>query len=160
MLKIIKNHKYNLDCFENDILKVFNFTVKKILKQKTKKISAGLLVSSRKEIKDLNKKYRSRDEETDVLSFPCNVSFVNDYLGDIVVCYPVAKKQAIKYSHSLKREFCFLFLHGLLHLAGYDHKSEEQEKIMFSIQNFVLEELNIKREKKISKLENVPLTII
>jgi probable rRNA maturation factor len=146
MLKIIKNHKYNSNCFDNDVLKIFRFTVKNVLKQKINDVSAGLLVSSRKEIKDLNKKYRNRDEETDVLSFPCNVSFANNYLGDIVVCFPVAKKQAIKYSHSLKREVCFLFLHGLLHLAGYDHESKEQEKIMFSIQDFVLGELNIKRE--------------
>lgn len=146
MLKIINNHKHNLEDFESDILRVFALTVKKVTKDVTNELSAGLLFATRKEIRDLNKRYRSKDEATDVLSFPCDAPFVHDYLGDVVVCYPVAKKQAKAYQHSLRRELCFLFLHGLLHLAGYDHIDKQEEEVMFALQKLILDELAIKRE--------------
>ena len=64
----------------------------------------------------------------------------------IFICCDVAKKQAKEYKHSLKREYSFLFLHGLLHLFGYDHMNEEDEKVMFSLQEEILNALDIRRD--------------
>ncbi|WNE41326.1 MAG: Endoribonuclease YbeY [Mycoplasmataceae bacterium] len=145
MLTIVNSHRYPLIGIKNDFLNIFNLSIINVFGNEEKKISAGVSFVTKNEIKELNKIYRKKDKETDVLSFKCDVNFVNDYLGDIVICYSIAQEQAIKYEHSLKRELCFLFLHGLLHLLGYDHESEDEEKIMFSIQDLILNELNIKR---------------
>ena len=93
----------------------------------------------------LNKEYRGVDRPTDVLSFPLldvlpERSDVTVALGDIVISTEQAKKQAEEYGHSLKREVCFLAVHSVLHLLGYDHEtSEEDEKVMFSKQREILE---------------------
>lgn len=87
-------------------------------------------------IKKLNYIYRGKNKVTDVLSFrekdidlPANLSEKN-YLGEIVICYPQAKRQAGQNSHSLNVEIKTLFVHGFLHLLGYDHKkSQEAEKM-------------------------------
>ena len=97
-----------------------------------------------KYIHKINKKYRDVDRETDVISF----AFLDDDsnkdktlhskgvvpLGDIYISVDKAKEQAENYGHSLERELSFLYVHGLLHLLGYDHQNIEQEKEMFSIQ--------------------------
>ena len=59
-------------------------------------------------------------------------------LGEIYICYDVASTNAKKYGNTLDRELCFLFVHGLLHLLGYDHQTKEQEEIMFSLQDKIL----------------------
>ncbi len=93
----------------------------------------------------LNKEYRGVDRPTDVLSFPLfdvlpERSDATVALGDIVISTEQAKKQAEEYGHSLKREVCFLAVHSVLHLLGYDHEtSEEDEKVMFSKQREILE---------------------
>ncbi len=80
-----------------------------------------------KEIKALNKKFRKKNKATDVLSFePGDVAL--PVLGDIVISVETAKLQAKEYGHGLLEELSVLFVHGLLHLLGYDHeKSEEDE---------------------------------
>ena len=59
-------------------------------------------------------------------------------LGDIYISIDKAKEQSIQYQHSLDREICFLAVHGLLHLLGYDHMNKEDEKIMFEKQEMIL----------------------
>ena len=66
-------------------------------------------------------------------------------LGDIFISLDKAKEQAESYGHSFKREFCFLFTHGLLHLLGYDHMQEEEAKKMFALQEKILNDQNITR---------------
>ena len=66
-------------------------------------------------------------------------------LGDIFICIPQMKRQAIEYGHSEKRELAFLAVHGILHLLGYDHMNEEDEKVMFALQELILDGQNIKR---------------
>ena len=66
-------------------------------------------------------------------------------IGDIIINIDRVRSQSKEYNHSEKREICFLFTHGLLHLLGYDHMSKEQEKEMFSLQDLVLNKLNIIR---------------
>ena len=74
------------------------------------------------EIRELNKTHRNMDKPTDVLSFPLGES---TFLGDIVICLPIAKQQSEQFGHSLEREIAFLTLHGLLHLLDYTHDQME-----------------------------------
>ena len=101
-------------------------------------------------IKEINKEYRNIDKETDVISFALEDNNDIKYdgfrvLGDIYISLDKAKEQAILYEHEFIREMCFLITHGILHLLGYDHMEEEDEKIMFEKQERLLEEYEIKR---------------
>lgn len=102
-------------------------------------------------IRELNKQYRNVDKPTDVLSFPLeDETDIHDgsmprFFGDIVISIPKAKQQALDYNHSFERELGFLAVHGFLHLLGYDHQTEEQEKIMFQKQKEILEKHGITR---------------
>ncbi len=117
-----------------------------------------------KRIKELNEQYRKVNRATDVLSFPMlDIVYphkLNEYenekspdntlyLGDVVICPKIAKKQAKEYGHSKKREIGFLALHGLLHLLGYDHIEKEDEKIMNETAEEILSKLKIKRAKNV-----------
>lgn len=102
------------------------------------------------EIQKINKDYRQIDKVTDVISFAFednNDIVYNDIrlLGDIYICIPRMKEQAIEYGHSEKRELSFLAVHGLLHLLGYDHMTSDDEKVMFALQELILNETDIKR---------------
>ena len=99
-------------------------------------------------IHQMNKQYRHIDRETDVISFAFLDGEENKdaifhssqvvALGDIYISYEKAIAQAEEYGHPLQRELRFLFVHGLLHLLGYDHMNEEDEKIMFALQEEIL----------------------
>ena len=97
----------------------------------------------------LNKEYRGIDRETDVISFALedDKTFNLDIrvLGDIYISIDKAKSQSIEYNHSLQRELCFLAVHGMLHLLGYDHMKKEEEEVMFKLQEEILDEMGIKR---------------
>lgn len=102
------------------------------------------------EIHTINRDYRGVDRVTDVISFAFednNDLVYNEIrmLGDIYICIPQMKRQAESYAHSEKRELSFLAVHGLLHLLGYDHMNEEDEKVMFALQELILNEQNITR---------------
>ena len=96
----------------------------------------------------LNRDYRHIDRATDVISFAFLDGDENKdkifqsnemvVLGEIYISLDKAKEQATSYGHSLERELKFLFVHGLLHLLGYDHMTSEDEKIMFSLQEEIL----------------------
>ena len=66
-------------------------------------------------------------------------------IGDIIINYDRACQQAEEYNHSLKREMCFLFTHGVLHLLVYDHMNKDDEEVMFSLQRKILDDLKIVR---------------
>jgi len=100
-----------------------------------------------KTIHEINKNYRQVDRPTDVISFAFldqvegEVKIQGDVpmlLGEIVISVDKAQAQAQEYGHSLKREMSFLFVHGLLHLLGYDHMQKEDEEIMFALQEEIL----------------------
>ena len=97
----------------------------------------------------LNKEYRGIDRETDVISFALedDKTFNLDIrvLGDIYISIDKAKSQSMEYNHSLQRELCFLAVHGMLHLLGYDHMKKEEEEVMFKLQEEILDEMGIKR---------------
>lgn len=98
------------------------------------------------QIHEINRDYRNVDRPTDVISFalhddPSNIMTEEEEneLGDIFINTTAIKDQAEAYGHSEKRESCFLFAHGLLHLLGYDHMKEEDEKVMFALQEQILD---------------------
>lgn len=110
----------------------------------------NLILVDRDEIHTLNRDYRGVDRETDVITFALedDDSFRNPeirMLGDIYLCVPVAYEQAEIYGHSRIREICFLATHGILHLLGYDHMTEDEEKEMFSLQEELLSDYEIVR---------------
>jgi len=96
---------------------------------------------------EMNLSYRGIDRTTDVLSFALNdnkhIDAIVNSLGDIFISIPKMKSQASDYGHSEKRELSFLVVHGMLHLLGYDHMNESDEKEMFDLQNEILNDLNI-----------------
>jgi probable rRNA maturation factor len=94
-------------------------------------------------VKKLNAQYRDKNMSTDVLSFPLwnRQDFGNmqtAHLGQIVISYPHAFRQAKRYHHTILREFSFLFVHGVLHLLGYDHLQKKDEAIMVQLQDSIL----------------------
>ena len=121
----------------------------------------SITLTDNDEIQVINSEHRGIDKPTDVLSFPMlefdedgqiiDNEFENDengaiMLGDIVISLERAKEQSEEYGHSLDREIAFLCAHSMLHLLGYDHvNSEEEEKIMFTKQEEILNNLGITR---------------
>lgn len=102
------------------------------------------------EIHAMNKEYRGVDRPTDVITFALedhkDIELVGiRLLGDVYISIDKAREQAIEYGHSLKREISFLTIHGLLHLLGYDHMNPDDEKVMFSLQDEILDGFGIKR---------------
>ena len=144
--------------YKRTILKIFKIC-ERVLKEDFKDVYVSINFVSDEEIQKLNREFRNIDKVTDVLSFPNLNKLSNEklkkfskfadfdtnllFLGDIVISKNVAKKQAREYGHSLKREVCFLALHGFLHLLGFDHIKEEEEKVMIKLQNKILNEANL-----------------
>ncbi len=113
----------------------------------------NIIFIDNEEIRKINREYRNVDRETDVISFALedNMDVVYEdfrLLGDIYISYEKAIEQAELYNHSVKREVFFLATHGILHLLGYDHMEEEDEKVMFGKQNELLDGYGITRESK------------
>lgn len=97
-------------------------------------------------IHQINRDYRGIDRPTDVISFAIRddmddfmIEEENTDLGDIFINIDYAKKQAKQYGHSYEREIAFLFTHGMLHCLGYDHMEPEDEKVMFALQDEILD---------------------
>ena len=99
-------------------------------------IDVDLFFVDNEAIREMNLEYRDKDSATDVLSFPMYEpdEEIDDeeevLLGDIVISLERAQEQCEEYGHSLEREVMYLLVHGLLHLAGYDHMEEEDKKVM------------------------------
>ncbi|MDO4835493.1 MAG: rRNA maturation RNase YbeY [Clostridia bacterium] len=108
-----------------------------------------ILIDTPERIQTLNREFRHVDAVTDVLTFPAwegEISLSADgYLGDIMICYDRAKEQAEQYGHSLLRELSFLAVHGCLHLLGYDHMTEADERVMREKQTAILDSMGVKR---------------
>ncbi|WP_145023569.1 rRNA maturation RNase YbeY [Paenibacillus sp. Y412MC10] len=116
-----------------------------------------------KQIHELNLEYRGIDRPTDVLSFAMNESLdeelgivyeleedeelhdMPEVLGDIIISLDRAKAQSEEYGHSVEREIGFLFVHGFLHLLGYDHQDAESEAEMMGKQEAVLAQVGLTR---------------
>lgn len=126
-------------------------------------VSVNIKLVSKQEIQALNNEHRNIDKVTDVLSFP-NIDFqkgkgitltnfcaeINPddntiFLGDIAICMQQARAQAKEYRHSVRREVCFLALHGFLHLLGFDHIEKQDEQEMQNLAKRVLQKEKVRR---------------
>ena len=123
---------------------VENVLNKAIEMEKLGVVNFNVIIVDNEYIHKINKEYRGIDRQTDVISFSLEDEHDIDYkdfrlLGDIYISIDKAKE----YGHSFKREICFLSVHGLLHLLGYDHMKKEDEVVMFSKQEAILNEAGI-----------------
>ena len=123
--------------------------IKNVFKTIGGKKEFNIIFVDEAEIKRINKEYRKLDKITDVISFAnCDDPTwdkQNKELGDVFICIEKAIAQAKEYGHSVQREFAFLAVHGYLHLCGFDHMSQEDEKVMFQKQDDILLKAGIKR---------------
>lgn len=126
-------------------------------------VEVSVTIVDNKRIQEINRDYRSIDKPTDVISFALEDNDEQDFnvifdealdadqvgiprlLGDIFISIDKAKKQADEFGHALNREIGFLSVHGFLHLNGYDHQTEDEEKEMFSLQEEILKENGLER---------------
>lgn len=143
--------------------------IEKLLLASAKKLNLGenvevsVTIVDNKRIQEINREYRSIDKPTDVISFAIEDNDEEDFnfifddtfeqdevkiprlLGDIFISIDKAKAQATEFGHALNREIGFLAVHGFLHLNGYDHQTEAEEREMFSLQEEILEENGLER---------------
>lgn len=109
-------------------------------------------------IHEINREYRDKDQPTDVISFALEEMGEDEVqiiggedmprvLGDIIISTDRTREQAAEYGHTFERELGFLAVHGFLHLLGYDHMNEEDEKEMFGKQDEILESYGLGRDR-------------
>ena len=104
-----------------------------------------LLLSNNKNIKILNKKFRKKNKHTDILSFPYNPKLMNSneiYLGDIIISFNYVNKPRNLSNYEIKKKTIQLFIHGFLHLLGYDHKKIKEYQVMKKQEELILKELS------------------
>ena len=147
-LNIFNKKKYPLPGLEIKLNKITQLVEENTELDENKKWIFSLFLINEKESRQLNKQYRQKNYPDDVLAFPFYYLYQKELdscneLGDIFLCYPLAQKQAQEYQHSLDYEFCFLFTHGMLHLLGYDHETPKEKKIMFDLQDLILNEIDL-----------------
>lgn len=151
-----------------ELINIINEVCEKALKAEEVNIpyQISLLFVDNEEIRDINRETRGIDKATDVLSFPMldypkdkvfkevykETKFNEIYLdgeelvlGDMVLSLERAKEQSIEYNHSFNREVCYLVVHSILHLLGYDHMEDEEKKRMRKREEEILGDLNIIR---------------
>jgi len=113
------------------------------LSQLKQRALLSLVFLSNNGIAKINKRWRNKSAETVVLSFPLDLNEPGNgmpwELGEIFISIEKASEQAVQHNHGLKRELAFLFVHGMLHILGFDHEDPEDEKIMFARQRSILQ---------------------
>lgn len=108
----------------------------------------SLSLVDNEEIHQLNNTYRHKDCATDVLSFPMVESEADlnqelILLGDIIISIPKTQEQALEYGHTFERELCYLTIHGMFHLLGYDHMEAQDKQQMRAKEKIVIKNLNL-----------------
>lgn len=141
---INQTEKNEWDKYEERFNEIFTQTLKTL--QIDKDYEVSIILVDANQIHEINRDYRNIDRPTDVISFALKDSedafFLDELdleLGDIFINYEAVINQAKEYGHSECREISFLCTHGLLHLLGYDHMNEEDEKEMFGLQDVILD---------------------
>ncbi len=142
----IDNEKFT---FEEEEIEEF---VKDIIEneyESDKAVYISLMITTNDEIQNINREYRGKNVPTDVISFAYNETENEghfDVLGDIIISYDRVEEQAKEYDHSIKREFFYVLVHGILHLLGYDHIEEEDKSIMREKEEEILGKYSISRD--------------
>lgn len=163
MTLLIENHQSNTGDFQDFFEEILKKTAEYL--NLNTQLEVSLLLTDNEEIQRLNQEYRGKDNATDVLSFPLldlnpfkRKSWLSDLeankvpesgevvIGDIVISVEKAREQAVEYGHDINRELGFLFIHGLLHLLGYDHETGcTDEQAMEELQEAILSKCNLSR---------------
>ncbi len=130
--------------------KFFQKIAEKVLKEESRfEEGLSIVLVGEKRIRKLNKEYRGRDRSTDVLSFDLKFDFLpktdDREVGEVVLCLPVIKRNALKYGSSFKKEIARALIHGVLHILGYDHERSEKDA----------EIMKEKEERILAKTKNV-----
>lgn len=143
----------------------------------TQPLGVHVVLTDDEDIHQINREYRGIDRATDVLSFPsvnypadktakdCEKRLRAEYdpemkacmLGDIIISWEHAVQQAEEYGHSVNRELCYLFAHGLFHLMGYDHMEPDEQKEMRAMEEKALHMAGISREENASPVTDEEL---
>ena len=128
-----------------------------VLRNESFKGSAEVSVTfvDNEEIKKLNSEFRNKDSETDVLSFPLgengeydlNLETGAKLLGDVVISMEKAEEQSDQFEHSLEREVCYLTVHSMLHLLGYDHMNPEEKRVMRVKEESVMTQIGLAADR-------------
>jgi len=136
-----------------EIERIINFAARKQLIEEHSEVCITYVSNER--IQEINREYRDKDTPTDVISFAMEELGEGEVelsgmdmpriLGDIIISIPRTKEQAEEYGHSFERELGFLAVHGFLHLLGFDHMTEEDEKEMFTLQKEILNDYGLTR---------------
>ena len=129
-------------------IREYERVIRDVFKTINSKKEFNVIFVDEEEIKRINREFRKIDKVTDVISFALidDAELVQtNELGDVFICVEKAISQAEEYGHSARREFAFLAVHGYLHLCGYDHQTPEEEKIMFSLQDKILDKAGVHR---------------
>lgn len=150
-IDFLDEESYTTEKERADIETLINYTYDYLKNDKDAEVSISFV--SEEEIQAINRDYRDKDEVTDVISFALldddsdvDIIGMPVTLGDIIINTNRAEEQAKEYNHSYKRELMFLSLHGFLHLLGYDHMNEEDEKEMFGLQKEILDAFGLSRD--------------
>ncbi|MGD6853665.1 rRNA maturation RNase YbeY [Bacillus infantis] len=133
--------------------KLLNFAAEKENVEDDSELSVTFVTNGR--IREINREYRDKDKPTDVISFAMEElgegeteiagEGIPRVLGDIIISIQRTEEQAGEYGHSFERELGFLAVHGFLHLLGYDHETDEEEREMFGRQKDILDEYGLTR---------------
>jgi len=145
-VELIKNVDRDIKELD-EVQKFIDFALKYL---KLDNVIFNVIIVDNEEIHKINKEYRGIDRPTDVISFALEdddtfIKTEQRILGDIYISIDKAIEQANEYGHKLLRELCFLTIHGILHLLGYDHMEKADEEIMFGLQERILSEYGIER---------------
>lgn len=119
--------------------------VKLVLRHQRCSASVSVRLVDEVEITSLNTQYRERNEPTNVLSFPCDLSDESGMriLGDIVVCEPVVTREALEQGKNPSDHWAHIIIHGLLHLLGFDHIENQQAEEMEGLEVSLLREMDV-----------------
>lgn len=136
--------------YSNTAVRFTEKTIKKAIFEtckalKVKKAAFAVHITSDANVKRLNATYRKKDKPTDVLSFPVHHSHKGEgeenYMGEIILGFPYVSKQAKEKGITVGKEVQMLLIHGVLHVHGFDHENNRDEKEMFAIQNYVAKKI-------------------
>ncbi len=150
----MKNYSLSVDTNEYDIDIDFDFIILTTLNYLNALPNSELSIVfiDDEYMKELNLQYRGYAKSTDVLSFESgeeDIESGNFYLGDILISYPFVKQQAVKLNNLLESEITLMIVHGILHLMGFDHDTQQKKEVMWKNQSIILDMLSI-------KLNNIP----
>ncbi|MGM0437234.1 MAG: rRNA maturation RNase YbeY [Bacillota bacterium] len=142
MINLEINNKQGRIKINDELENLLNKIAEKAAKYENRENgNVSLALVNNEKIRELNKKFRNKDEATDVLSFPMD----EEIWGDIIISTDKIIEQAKEYGHSKQRELAYLYTHGILHLLGYDHKTSSKKKIMREKEEKILEEVGLER---------------